>query len=192
MSNEQTILENLKEETKKLQNLYGTHGFEHSERVFETCKFLGSSLGADMSVLLPAALLHDIGRMKDNHANAGAKITGSILRKYGFGTQHIKKIKDAIKSHSFTAKDPPNTLEAKILSDADKIDALGALGIYRAATYSGENPRSIIDFIKHFHEKLLKLNELLYTEEAKNIAEDRKKFMLNYLNQLNKEIYDQK
>ena len=90
--------------------------------------------------------------------------------------------------HSFSMGGEVKTLEAKILSDADKLDAMGALGVYRAAQYIVENESSQEDFINHFQEKLLKLKDLLYTDEAKKLAEKRHKFMLIYLSQLENEL----
>ena len=78
-------------------------------------------------------------------------------------------------------------MEARILSDADKLDAMGAIGIYRAAQYGVEHERPEKEFINHFHEKLLTLKDLLYTDEAKKLAEKRHAFMLQYLEQIDKE-----
>jgi len=109
-----------------------------------------------------------------------------ILSELGYSK--IDEIIHAIEAHSFSAGNKATSLEAKILSDADKLDALGATGIYRAAQYSVEHNRPMEDYIAHFHEKLLKLVDLLYTEEAKNLALKRHMFMEKYLVQLEKEL----
>jgi uncharacterized protein len=154
--------------------------------VIETCTVLGKALNADMSVLIPAAILHDIGQGKNDHAYHSALIAKKILVELDY--RNLDEIIHAIQVHSFSTGGEAETLEAKILNDADKLDAMGAIGAYRAAQYGVENERSSEEFIKHFHEKLLKLKGLLYTLEAKKLAEERHKFMLHYLDQINKEL----
>ena len=143
-------------------------------------------MNADMDVLIPAAILHDIGRGHDNHAHHSGIMTREILQEYGY--QKIDEIVHAIEVHSFSAGGETKTIEAQILSDADKLDAMGAIGAYRAAQFGVEHKRPQEEFINHFHEKLFKLKDLLYTEEAKKLAEKRHKFMLLYLNQLDEEL----
>jgi uncharacterized protein len=184
----QIPIEKLKEESSKRQQPYGSHGFEHTERVYNLCLHLGKALNADQTILLPAAILHDVCRGEENHAEAGAATAALTLRKFGFDENKIQRIQKVIISHSFSSGETPESLEAKILSDADKLDALGALGIYRTAAYSGEYPRPITDYITHFHKKLMKLDSLLHTSEAKKIATERKNFMMLYLTQLNREL----
>lgn len=188
MKLDQIPIEKLKEESSKRQQPHGSHGFEHTERVYNLCLHLGKVLNADQTILLPAAILHDVCRGEENHAEAGAATAALILRKLGFEEDKIQRIQKVIISHSFSAGETPESLEAKILSDADKLDALGALGIYRTAAYSGEYSRPITDYIGHFHNKLMKLDSLLYTSEAKKVAIERKKFMMLYLTQLNHEL----
>jgi uncharacterized protein len=74
------------------------------------------------------------------------------------------------------------------LSDADKLDAMGAVGVYRTALYSGELMRPVEEFIEHFHEKLLTLKDLLYTDEARTLAEGRHRYMLEYLEEFVREL----
>ena len=178
--------EKLIEISKKHQKQIGSHGYEHTERVIELCQVLGTKLDADMDILIPAAILHDIGRKHDNHAQLGAEIASEILQEQGYSK--VDEIVHVIDVHSFSAGGEAKTLEAKILSDADKLDAMGAMGVYRSAQYSVEHERDQAEFINHFHEKLLKLKDLLYTDEAKILADKRHKFMLLYLDQLDKEL----
>ncbi len=185
--NEKTLTA-LRQEVRSRTPQFGTHGFEHVERVYATCKHIGIVEKADLDILLPAALLHDIARAEENHAEAGAEKAKQILHRYGQPGETIEKITSAIVTHSFSGKKPPKTLEAKILSDADKLDALGAIGIYRTAVYSGEHVRPIEDFVTHFNEKLLKLEGLLFTGEAKRMAEERTQYMIAFLAQLEKEL----
>jgi uncharacterized protein len=118
----------------------------------------------------------------------GAKKAEEILTKYDIEVSEIEYISEIISSHSFSGKDSPRNLEGMILSDADKLDALGALGIYRTAMYSGEHHRSLEDFIEHFHTKLLKLKRNFHTLEAKQMAENRTNYMANFLENLFEEI----
>lgn len=181
-------LAKMREEIRKLMPTYGTHGYEHVERVYNTCIYIGRVEKANMKILLPAALLHDVVREEENHAKAGAENAKLILRRYGYPPFEIEKITNAISTHSFSGNKPPETLEGKILSDADKLDALGALGIYRTAVYSGEHARPVTDFIAHFHDKLFKLERFLFTTEAKRMAGERTKYMGDFVKHLEKEL----
>jgi uncharacterized protein len=182
------ILAKMMEEIRQSMSPYGTHGFEHVERVYNTCLQLGRVEKADMKILLPAALLHDFARGEENHAKASAEKARLLLRIYGYSQFEIEKITNAISTHSFSGNKFPETLEGKILSDADKLDALGALGVYRTAVYSGEHSRPVNDFIAHFYNKLFKLERLLFTTEAKRMAEERTKYMGAFVNRLKKEL----
>ncbi len=182
------LLGRLMEESKRRQKMNGCHGYEHTERVMKLCRVLGERLGADMSVLIPAAILHDIGRGKDGHAERGAEIAGILLKENGFSPDKIEKVVEAIRVHSFSEGLEAASLEAQILSDADKLDAMGAIGIYRAGQYSGEHDRSLEDYVRHFHDKLLTLKDLLYTDEARKLAENRHSFMESYLEEFVKEL----
>jgi uncharacterized protein len=185
---DEEMLNQLREEVRVQTPPNGTHGFEHVERVYETCLHIGHVEDANLEVLLPAALLHDFAREEENHAQAGAEKAGQILRRYGEPEGRVEAVTSAISSHSFSGKKPPETLEAKILSDADKLDALGAIGIYRTAEYSGEHPRPLHDFVAHFYDKLLQLEGLLFTDEARRIANGRTQYMMAYLEQLKREL----
>lgn len=178
--------EKLVEISKKYQKYVGSHGYEHTERVIQTCISIGNALDADMDVLIPAAILHDIGRGNDNHAAHGALMARKILEENGY--TKIDEIVHAIEVHSFSAGGKAKTLEARILSDADKLDAMGATGIYRSSQFGVEHNRPLDEFIGHFYEKLLTLKDLLYTDEAKRIADLRHSYMLGYLEQLDKEL----
>ena len=182
------LLKTIKEIVEKRIPEHGTHGFEHTERVYGLCTILGEQTGADMSILLPAALLHDIARGEPDHAVAGSKIAFEILNGLGYDPDKIEVICDAISTHSFSGGKRPQRLEGKILSDTDKLDAMGAVGVYRAAMYSGELCKSQKDFVAHFHEKLLTLQELMFTDLARAIAEERHVYMINYLKELDKEL----
>jgi uncharacterized protein len=182
------ILDILFKISKDIQKNTGSHGFDHTKRVIKLCNFLGNKLGANMDILLPAAILHDIARSEENHAKIGSQKSRKILRERGIDEERINSICEVIESHSFSAKKEPKSLEAKILSDADKLDALGAIGIYRTAAYSYENSKNMEDFINHFYEKLLKLKDQIYTDEAYEYALSRHNYLEDYLKRINDEI----
>ncbi len=165
-----------------------SHDDGHVERVVKWAVYLAKREGADVEVVKKAAELHDIARDKPNHAIEGAKMAREILRSEGYDEEFIAKVVHCIEAHSFSSGIEPKTIEAKVLSDADKLDAIGAIGIARAFIFSGEHGRSIEDTLKHFDEKLLKLKDTLYTKTAKRIAEERHKFMLEFYERLRKEL----
>jgi uncharacterized protein len=182
------IIGRLVAESMRRQSAYGCHGFEHTERVIELCRKLGAALDADMEVLIPAAILHDVARDQPGHAEKGAVEAERILKDVGYGGQKTRLICDAIRAHSFSSGEKAASLESMILSDADKLDAMGAVGIYRAAMYSSESGRPLDEFVAHFHEKLLTLKQLMYTDEARAMAEERHAYMLGFLEELRREL----
>jgi len=127
-----------------------------------------------------------------------------ILRKYNYTNKEIKIISDAIQDHSFSKNKTPKTLEGKILQDADRLDAIGAIGIARVFSVSGSEKRQFYNkedpfcfsrkpddrkwAIDHFYQKLLKLEKLMNTDSAKQEAKRRTKILKNYLSELKKEI----
>ncbi|NIN52583.1 MAG: HD domain-containing protein [Nitrososphaeria archaeon] len=185
---EDEVFEAIRQEAEKLMPPFGTHGFEHTLRVYNRCRIIGVLKGADLSTLLPAALLHDIIRDENDHENASSLKAREILKSLDYPANKIEDIAKAINVHSFSGGLTPDSLEARILSDADKLDAMGAIGVYRAAMYCVGKGRSIEEFVSHFHEKLLRLKDLLYTEEGKHLAESRHKFMIDFLEQLGNEL----
>lgn len=147
------------------------HGFSHVERVYNTCVNIGKKLTANMKVLKIAALLHDIGRInekedakKRNHAEISATRAKEFLgtNNFNFSQKDIDDIIHAISAHSFSNNIPPRSLEAKILSDADKLDALGAIGIYRTIGFSLQKNGGIDQVIEHLEKKILKLKTICF------------------------------
>lgn len=192
--------ENLKKIAKKYVEQIKdiSHQWDHVERVFNLCKTIGRKEGADMEILLTAALFHDTGYIqgKENHEKRSAEISERELKKIGFDKEKIDKIKAVILEHRSSKKEKPTSLESKILQDADRLDCIGAMGLVRTFTYSGFNKRPIYDpkkrqksdydgysetAINHVYEKLLKIKDRLNTETARKIAEQRHKFMENFL-----------
>jgi uncharacterized protein len=170
----------------------GSHGLDHIRRVVSLCEVIGKEEHADMMVLLPAALLHDIARpleMREGvpHEEAGAQMAEHYLRSIAYNEENIKKITHAIRTHRYRSTRKPETLEARILSDADKLDAMGAIGIARTFIRAGEHRGEIKDAVFHMHDKLLNLNGLMYTETAKRLAEKRHRYLCAFLETLAEE-----
>jgi uncharacterized protein len=171
----------------------GSHGFDHTARVTRLCEIIGSNERADMDVLIPAALFHDIAHPveKENgipHEEEGSRMAGDFLHSIHYDEKLIPRIADAILTHRYSSGKKPESLEAKILSDADKLDAMGAMGISRTFIQAGEQNGEISDGISHIGEKLLKLKDLLYTGSARRIAEQRHEFLLRFMAAYKSEI----
>ena len=98
------------------------------------------------------------------------------------------RIVHSILAHSFSANGIANTIEAKILSDADKIDALGAVGIYRAACFQHDHGTGLMAMYRHFFDKLFLLPSKMYTETGQQIAKQRVQLMKAYISQLEDEL----
>jgi uncharacterized protein len=173
------------------------HGDDHVERVKRLAEFIALKEGADLEIVRVAAELHDVARQSGesdgleksarNHALEGAEIAERILIE-NHNKEFIEKVKHCIASHSFSSGVLPETLEAKILSDADKLDAMGAVGVARAFMFAGETGRSIEDSLKHFEDKLLRLKDLLNTDTAREISERRHQILEIFYKRLKDEL----
>jgi len=164
------------------------HHDDHVERVLKLALFIAGKEGGDRRVIEIAAKFHDICRDEENHALKGAEKAREILKEKGYEGSFIEEVCHCIESHSFSGNILPRTLEAKILSDADKLDAIGAIGVARAFMFSGENGRDIESTLRHLEEKLFKLKDLLYTETAREIADERHKFMQAFYRRIKREL----
>jgi uncharacterized protein len=172
------------------------HGWDHIERVRKLCRRIALAIKQDIDLLALdlAALLHDIGRYiggQGHHAEVSAAFAEKILRTLGYREELIIKVVDAIASHSYSYGHEPKTIEGKILSDADKIDAIGAIGVARAFMLGGVWGRSIWDTARHFEEKLLKLYDKLYLSESRKIANKRSDTLKRFYEQLVRELSDE-
>jgi uncharacterized protein len=172
------------------------HGYGHTERVYRKCIKLGQKLGANLFVLKIAALLHDIGRYSEdqkyknkNHAEISADIASNYLKTINrrFGKNNFINIIHCIQAHSFSNQITPNSLEAQILSDADKLDALGAIGLYRTIGYTIKMNGNLQDVILHLENKIFNLKNQLFLDISKESAEER----LTLLNQFYQEVKEQ-
>jgi len=193
------------------------HDFDHILRVLALAERIGAAEGADMEILRPAVLLHDIGRpeeLRDGscHAQVGAQKAQQILADWP--QEKLEAITHAIASHRFRENTKPQTLEAKVLFDADKLDCIGAVGVARAYVIGGlmgqrlwgevdaryvealrEDAslaqRSLSSHHTPVHEfafKLSQIKDLLYTSTAKEIAAERDRFMSGFFLRLENEV----
>ena len=207
------IIDKTKEYVKSKLEGEGTgHDFWHILRVYKTSIYIGEKENADLFIVELTALLHDIADWKFNAGNSD--IATSLIRTWlGSLEVHdniINKITKIIETMSYkggTTNAKQETIEGKVVQDADRLDALGAIGIGRAFAYGGYKERELYnpnikpqkynDFkeykknvgttVNHFYEKLLLLKELMNTESGKSMAKERHEFMVEYLNQFFKE-----
>ncbi len=204
------ILKKLENEVKEKMENDPAHDFEHIKRVYNNAKKLAIKEKANTKLVLNAVLLHDIvSYPKSDPRSKTSSVKSSqeakkILKNYPFTNDEIKIITDAIKDHSFSRKKTPKTLVGKILQDADRLDAIGAVGIARAFAVGGAEHRPFYNTkdpfcskrepndkkwaLDHFFRKLLLLEALMNTKSAKIEAKRRTKILKNYLSELKKEI----
>ncbi|EHR0554338.1 TPA: HD domain-containing protein [Vibrio parahaemolyticus] len=186
------------------------HDIEHVKRVVKTAKQLCDEENADIAIVLPAAYLHDCFTYPKDHPNRkqssaiAAKKAIAYLESIQYPQHYHDAIAHAIEAHSFSANIRPNTLEAQIVQDADRLDALGAIGVTRciqvsthfnAQLYNDNDmfakERELNDkqfTVDHFQTKLFKIVDTMNTESAKLEANKRKAFMQTYLKQLHDEV----
>jgi uncharacterized protein len=189
--------------------LYGevvdsTHDFDHVLRVYRLAERIGQAEGADMPVLRTACLLHDIARADQDasrvsdHAAEGARRARDLLS--GLPPEFVDAVAHAIAAHRFRGDNVhPRTLEARILYDADKLDAIGAVGIARAFCYGAHQGQPLwgppdADThtpVKEFTVKLSKIKDILFTETARAIAEERHRFMVQFFQRMAAEVAGQ-
>ena len=174
------------------------HGFGHVKRVHDLSLKIGKKYNANLLALKVAALLHDIGRIqkkndpkRQNHAELSALKASKFLKneiERRLNPKVIENIIHSIRAHSFSNNVSPTTLEAKILSDADKLDALGAIGLYRTIGYTIKHQGNIKDVIKHLENKLLRLRNRINLPFSKQIASVRHQILSDFYKEVKKEI----
>ena len=167
----------------------GGHDAEHTMRVYRNALLIaGREPGCDMEIVSLAALLHDADDHKlfDTRDNANAR---SFLMGQNVSPDRIERIIAAVNAVSFSQNrgKKPETLEGKIVQDADRLDAIGAVGIARTFAYGGEHGRSLDASIRHFHEKLLLLKDEMNTSAGREMAEERHAYMVRFLEEYRKE-----
>lgn len=192
------------------EKLYGEgsgHDWFHIERVYNLAKFIGEKENADLFIVEMTALLHDIDDWKFSEGtDINTTVTENFLSSINVSKDDINKIISIIKTMSFkggVVDSTQSSIEGKVVQDADRLDAIGAIGIARTFAYGGSKGRQIYDpsispiqftsleqvkneenhTINHFYEKLLKLKDLMNTDTGKELAEKRHKFMESFLDE---------
>ena len=204
------VLDSMKNEVKEIVDNDSAHDFEHIMRVYKNAQKLCKKEKANEKLVLSAALLHDIvsypksDKRSKKSSIESAKKSKQILKKHDFSKEEVIIISDAIRDHSFSQNKVPETLEGKILQDADRLDALGAIGIARVFATGGSLKRPFYNIddpfckvrtpddktwtIDHFYQKLLKLESLMNTNSGKTEAKKRTRVLKEFLNQLKQEL----
>ena len=192
-----------------IQSSLNADDFAHTCRVFNyALQILDAEKKADASVVIFAAILHDIGRADEeaeDHGKAGSEKSYAYLTEKGYADELAKSVANCILTHCSCSEVPPQTLEAKILFDADKLDTTGAVGTARAIAQcrlegnpmyalgedglplSGKKEEAS-SLMKKYSRKLKKLEKVFFTEKAKKIAVKRQPIMDEYFNQLAEEL----
>jgi uncharacterized protein len=195
------------------------HDFDHILRVMALAERIARAECANLEIVRTAALLHDWGRAasqedEQDHAAVAAEQAERFLATKGLPTSEIAAIVHAISAHRFRSKPDPETLEAQVLFDADKLDAIGAIGIARVFAYGGARgqrlwaPRSDVDragwdrvahgrrseeaddhtAVHEFVVKLSRIKDRLYTATGRSIARERHQVMVDFFDRLDAEV----
>lgn len=191
------------------------HGFDHVLRVWRLAMRIGEAEGANLEIVQAAALLHDVGRADEEasgvcHAKLGAQRACQILA--GHPEQRVEAVAQAIAQHRFRGTNGPQTLEAQVLYDADKLDAIGAIGVARAFAVAGVYGQKLWAPVEaslatrspaagradrasdehtpvhEFHFKLARLKDSLYTRMGRQLAAERHAFMVAFFERLGREV----
>lgn len=205
------LLENVRKIAKQyFDGARGSHDWEHTLRVFRLCRRLGSKEGVDMDVLLVAAYLHDIGRDFQDasngavcHAQKGDQMAHAIVAALPLAEKQKENIVHCVRSHRFRDNYAPQTIEAKVLFDADKLDAIGAVGVARAFLFAGEvgarlhSPKINVEEAapyskddtgyREYRVKLSKIRDRILTKSGRKLADERHDFMEQFFKRFIKE-----
>lgn len=187
------------------------HDFDHVLRVVQLADRIARAEGADVEIVRAAALLHDIGldEGRAGHETSAANRARDILRDHGYAEPFIAAVAHAIESHRFRSGPTPQTLEAQVLFDADKLDSIGAIGVARAVAFGahrgqklwGDVPADYADpmdgrvadpaqhtSVHEFHVKLKKIKDRMFTATGRAIAAERHAYMVGFYEQLDREV----
>jgi uncharacterized protein len=210
---EQQIVDAAKTFAKdKMTRLHSSHGWDHTERVVAMAEHIASTEErADPFIVIAAAVLHDIARIDEVesaggrcHAELGSGMAYEFLTVNGLDPARAGHIRDCILSHRYRNDHHPDSIEAKILYDADKLDSIGAVGVGRAFLFSGEvgarlhNPDIDVNLTRayskedtayrEFMVKMRFIHDKMLTAEGKRIAADRHRFMTDFFTRIQDEV----
>jgi len=173
------------------------HDYDHTLRVYHMATRLALEEGADLQTVQLAALLHDVDDRKLSPDTCNDKLRAmSFLKENGVNNEKTQEIIDIISRISFSAQlPPPESIEGKCVQDADRLDAMGAIGIARTFAYGGSRGRRMHDpelldtnaSVQHFYDKLLRLKDTMNTATGRRMAEERDRFMRLFLEQFYEE-----
>ena len=188
----------------------GSHDVAHLHRVWKNSRQISQDEGGDQQILCAAVLLHDCVAVEKNSpqrhlaSRMAAEKAGIALATLGWSDENINKTAHAIEAHSFSAAIPPQTLEAKILQDADRLDAIGMIGVARCFYIGGRMRSALYDAadplaqqrqyddkrftLDHFETKLFKLQEGFQTAAGRRMAALRTERMRRFLSELLEEV----
>lgn len=189
------------------------HGFSHVLRVYRLCERIGQAEGANLRIIRAAALLHDIEGdvdLRENHHLAAAEFAQEVLRQEEWDEEDIQAVLHCIRSHRYRdKKEEPQTLEARILFDADKLDAIGAVGVARAVAYAvragmdvfappsphylktGELAQGESQTVAHeYLYKLRHIRDRMHTKTGRALAESRHQRLVDFFEGWMEEIGD--
>lgn len=197
--NKEDILIKAQEYIKETLLNDGTgHDYYHIERVVINARKILQTEHADSFIVELAAWLHDLGDQKlNNGIDKSEELISAFLKSLAVEQSIIDRIIEIVSQVSFSKGNRPSSIEAEIVQDADRLDAIGAIGIARCFAYGGSKNRILYSpdeeekensSIQHFYDKLFKLKDMMNTESAKLIAAKRHAFMEEYIAQFYKEV----
>ncbi|MHA2002349.1 MAG: HD domain-containing protein [Promethearchaeota archaeon] len=171
------------------------HGLPHIQRVLRNSHRIYSKEGGNWNLIETIIWLHDIGRrdeklQKNHHAQYSAELAQNLFQKLKIPEDLQEKITHGILAHSFSIGGKPKFLEAKIVSDADKLDALGAVGIFRVCAYQALHHQGINEVLAHCDDKLFKLIDLMFLPTSKKIAKERVQRIRRFQQDMLEELRD--
>ena len=214
MSKKEIIIEATKVFVKEtLKDAEAGHDWFHTLRVYNNARLIAKSESVDLYIVALGALLHDIADSKFHNGddNVGPRVARKFLLQHNVDSFVINSVIDIINNISFNksleTNNKPNSIELDVVQDADRLDAIGAIGIARCFNYGGFKNRKLFDpsikpnlkmskkeyknskapTINHFYEKLLLLSDKMNTKTGKKIAKERHQFMTEYLDQFHAE-----
>ena len=206
------MLDKIKEKIKHFFEWNNSHDMDHTMRVHDMCLYIWEKEWADIEILQIASLMHDIGRKKQHetkwkvcHAEYGTKLANEILSKLWIEENKKNQILHCISTHRFRRWNEPKSLEAKVLFDADKLDSIWAVWIWRAFMYANEvwarlhndewiNVETTQEHgpedtaYREFEVKLKKVKDKMFTETWKKLAERKHKIMIDFFENLKDEV----
>jgi uncharacterized protein len=197
--NKAEILSLTKEHIKKTFLDEGTgHDYFHIERVVTNAKNILKNENADPFLVELAAWTHDIGDYKlHGGVDKSTELITAFLQSINVEPETISKVLEIVSQVSFSKGNKPTTIEAEIVQDADRLDAIGAVGIARCFAYGGSTGNVLYNpydnskdasSVQHFFDKLFKLKDLMNTDSAKKIAEKRHQYMENFIEEFYQEV----